>query len=208
MGGDRPTVLVVDDQKAIVDGYSHWLQEEYAVEVAYDGEAALELLDELEVDAVLLDRRMPGLTGRETLEEMRARGYDQPVAVVTAVDAGLDIVAMPFDAYLTKPVEPGELKETVSYLLDVSSLDTELRELYAMARKRATLAAENDESELRDDHRYTALADRLDGVRRDLGETVTEMDSDEFAAAIDSVVATESPSDVEVEAADFRDYRD
>ncbi|MDY7082664.1 MAG: response regulator, partial [Halobacteria archaeon] len=62
----EPTIVVVDDEQAVADMYYEWLEGEYDVKKAYDGEEALEKIDQ-DTDLVLLDRRMPGMSGDEVL---------------------------------------------------------------------------------------------------------------------------------------------
>jgi DNA-binding response OmpR family regulator len=118
MTDDNPTVLVVDDDHDVADAYDFWLSERYDVRTAGDGEEALEAVCE-SIDAVLLDRRMPTLSGDEALVELRDRGCDVPVAMVSAVDPSYDEADLPCDAYLTKPVTRIELLEAVEALLAV-----------------------------------------------------------------------------------------
>ncbi|MFC6826493.1 response regulator [Halopelagius fulvigenes] len=118
MTGDRPTVLVVEDEETVVEAYALWLSDTADVRTATDGEEALELVDD-DVDAVLLDRRMPDLSGDETLAKIRERGYDCRVAMVTAVDPGVEATEGSFDAYLTKPVTREEIVDTVTELLEL-----------------------------------------------------------------------------------------
>ena len=110
--GERPTVLVVDDDRALADTCEYWLREEYDVRVAYGGRQALEQVDD-DVDVVLLDRRMPDISGDDVLDEIDARGLDCRVAMMTAVAPDTDIVEMPFDEYLVKPVDEESVTETV-----------------------------------------------------------------------------------------------
>ncbi len=88
MSDDLPLVLVVEDEPDLADLYATWLRGEYRVRVAYGGREALEKLDD-EVEVVLLDRRMPDLSGDEALKEIRERGFDCRVAMVTAVEPDL-----------------------------------------------------------------------------------------------------------------------
>lgn len=115
---DRPTVLLVDDEPAIADGHAAVLEEEagYDTRTAYRGDEALEVMDD-DVDAVVLDRRMPGATGREVLESIRDAGYDCRVVMLTGVEPDADVVEMGFDAYVVKPVDEGELAGTIDDLL-------------------------------------------------------------------------------------------
>jgi DNA-binding response OmpR family regulator len=107
-----PTVLVVDDEPNIAESYKLWLQDDHDVRVATSGSGALDALDEA-VDVVLLDRRMPGLSGDEVLDEIADRDIDPNVVLVTAVDPDFEIVEFEFDTYLPKPVNGEDIVEVV-----------------------------------------------------------------------------------------------
>lgn len=79
------------------------LEDEYDVETAYGGRQSLEKI-ESETDIVLLDRRMPGISGDEVLAEIRDGDLECRVAMITAVDPELDFFGMPLDGFLLKPV--------------------------------------------------------------------------------------------------------
>jgi DNA-binding response OmpR family regulator len=109
-------VLVVEDEAEAADLYTKQLRDSYHVMTAYSGEEALEMIDP-RVDIVLLDRRMPGLSGDEVLEEIRVREIPCRVIMVTAIDPDVEIIDLPFDEYLTKPVTGEELHETIERML-------------------------------------------------------------------------------------------
>lgn len=169
-----PTVLVVEDDADLADLYATWLAEHCEVRVANAGEAALERLD-AEVDVVLLDRRMPRLSGDEVLSAIRERGVDCRVAMVTAVEPDFDIVEMGLDDYLVKPVSGDELVETVDRLLLRSTYDEQVQELFALASKKALLRAKKAEAELRASEEYARLEDRLAVLRAETDDTVSEL---------------------------------
>lgn len=164
MGPGRKTVLVVDDDEAVADVYASQLEERYAVETAYDGQSALEKVTD-DVDVVLLDRRMRGLSGRDVLEAIRDRGLTCGVVMVTAVDPGFDIVDMGFDDYLLKPVDGEELEAVVSDTIDRLGREAAVREYLALAAKLATLRVEKNPAELDASDEYHALVDRLETLR-------------------------------------------
>ena len=150
------TVLVVDDEPAITDLYATWLDDHHDVQTAGGGEAALSAVDET-VDVVLLDRRMPDLTGDEVLARIRDRGLDCRVVMVTAVHPDFDIVEMAFDDYVTKPVDRTALLESVEAVTVRDTYDEKLREYFALASKKAALEVEKTPGELRNSDRYRAL---------------------------------------------------
>lgn len=171
---DGPEVLVVDDEARLADLFAAWIKGEYSVDTAYDGETALETMNDA-VEVVLLDRRMPGLSGDEVLERIRNRGFDSRVVMVTAVDPDFDIIEMGFDDYLVKPVSQRDLMETVDQLLLRSTYDEQMQEFFALASKKAVLDAQKTEAELRASQEYSRLEDRLSVLRAEIDDTVSEL---------------------------------
>jgi len=169
-----PIVLIVEDEPDLADLYSAWLREACTVRTAYNGAQALDAIDE-EIDIVLLDRRMPGLSGDEVLETIRDRGLDTRVAMVTAVEPDFDIIGMGFDDYLVKPVSQRDLMETVDQLLLRSTYDDQMQEFFALASKKAVLDAQKTDAELRASEEYARLEDRLAVLRAEIDDTVSEL---------------------------------
>jgi DNA-binding response OmpR family regulator len=175
MSEERPSVLVVEDEPDLADLYAEWLKTEYDVRTAYGGRAALDGLGD-EVDIVLLDRRMPDLSGDEVLDAIRERGIDCRVAMVTAVEPDFDIVAMGFDDYLVKPVSREELQETVSNLVVRNEYDEGMQELFSLASKKALLESEKGSATLDEQEEYEDLTERLAELRADLDQKLGELD--------------------------------
>ena len=179
---DETTVLVVDDERDIADLYSAWLEESYAVRTAYGAGEALEKTDEA-VDVVLLDRQMPEMTGDEVLERVRERELDCRVVMVTAVDPDFDIVDMPFDDYLTKPVMLEELRDAVERMRTRDDYDEKMQDFFALSAKKATLEAQKDPVELRNNEEYERLDQQVEELREEADDTVAEIsETDDFEA--------------------------
>ncbi|WP_121742722.1 HalX domain-containing protein [Natronorubrum halophilum] len=174
MATDTPLVLIVEDESDLANLYAAWLEGTCDVETAYDGEKALENIDDA-VDVVLLDRRMPGLSGDTVLPTIRDRELDCRVAMVTAVDPDFDIVEMGFDDYLVKPISKDELVRVVDQLLLRSSYNEQLQEFFALASKKALLDAEKTEAERKSSEEYARLRDRLAVLRVQVDETMEEL---------------------------------
>jgi two-component system, response regulator, stage 0 sporulation protein F len=113
-------ILIVDDEQSVRDVLTEYFVEQgYSVETAGDGQEALTLVQASVPDLVLLDVRMPGIDGVETLRRLRAIAKDLAVIMVTAnEDVGLardtlklgalDYVAKPFDfVYLERAIMAG-----------------------------------------------------------------------------------------------------
>ena len=106
-------VLVVEDERKIADFIRRGLTEQgYAVDVAYDGEEALDWPAVAEFDVVILDVMLPRRNGIDVCRTLRERGVRIPILMLTARDAvedrvrGLDSGA---DDYLVKPFAFAEL---------------------------------------------------------------------------------------------------
>jgi len=187
-GDNQPTVLVVEDERALVELYVRWLEGEYTVLTATGGEEALEQYND-DVDVVLLDRLMPGMSGDEVLKEIRSSGSKAKVAMATAVEPDFDVIGMGFDDYLTKPVERGELIETIDRLLARTEFDEIEQELYALSSKQAALRGSKPKEELEENEEFTELQARIEELRVKLDTTLPEMDDDEFVAMVRDIEA-------------------
>lgn len=161
----KPTVLVVEDERELADLYAVWLGDEYDVRVAYDYQTALAAADE-DVAVALLDRRLPEGSGDEVLAGVRERRLDCRVAMITAVDPGLDVVDLGFDDYLVKPVKPDDLRATVEGLLRRSEYDDLLQEQFAVSSKIAALEAHQSEQKLETSDEYARLRERFEASAR------------------------------------------
>jgi len=168
---ERGTVLIVDDEPAVAEGHAERLRDRYDCRVATDGRAGLDALDGA-VDVVLLDRRMPGLSGEKVLDAIREEGHDCRVAMLTGVEPDVDVVEMGFDDYLTKPVTAERLRETVDALVRRSECDERLQRYFALASKVAVLEAEHDRNELAGDPRYAELCEELSELRGAVDESL------------------------------------
>ena len=172
---EDPAVLVVDDEAEVADVYALRLRGEYDVETAYGGAAALETVDD-SFDVVLLDRRMPDVPGDDVLPAIRDRGLDVRVIMITAVDPDFDIVEMPFDDYLCKPVEKRDLVGAIDQQLTATRYDERLTEYLEVTSKLALLEAEKSAAELDGNEQIGELRDRADRLKADLDETLAEFD--------------------------------
>ena len=114
-------ILVVEDEKRVANFISRALRENsYDVDIAATGERALEMAAATPYDSILLDIRLPGLSGIQVCRELREAHVDAPILMVTARSLveqrveGLDAGA---DDYLTKPFAVSELMARVRALI-------------------------------------------------------------------------------------------
>jgi two-component system, OmpR family, response regulator MprA len=114
-------ILVVDDDRSVRESLRRSLAfNGYQVELANDGQAALDAVSTQRPDAMVLDVMMPRLDGLEVCRRMRAAGDELPILVLTARDAVSDRVAgldAGADDYLPKPFALEELLARLRALL-------------------------------------------------------------------------------------------
>jgi two-component system response regulator VicR len=113
-------VLLADDDRDLIDLLRYSFQRDgYSVFMAFDGEAALRMIQSEVPDLVILDLMMPKRNGMEVLKEMR-RSCTAPVIVLTALgDEGHVVDALQYgaDDYMVKPFRPRELRARAQSLL-------------------------------------------------------------------------------------------
>jgi DNA-binding response OmpR family regulator len=169
------TVLVVDDEQEVADIYALRLRDRYETETAYGGEEALSTVDD-DIDVVLLDRRMPGTSGDEVLERLRERGVDTRVIMLTAVDPDFDIIDMPFDDYICKPVEKDDLVAAIDQQLAARRYDDQLSDYLEVTAKLALLEAEKGIGTLEDSGEVDELRRRAERLKAEMDESLAAFD--------------------------------
>jgi DNA-binding response OmpR family regulator len=171
---ETATVLIVDDERNVADVYALRL-DGYDTRVAYSGAGALEQYDET-VDVVLLDRRMPDLSGREVLEQIRAQDGECRVIMLTAVDPGLDIIEMPFDEYLCKPIDKADLVDAIERQRAIQQYDEQVSEYLELTAKLATLESELSPQRLDEHDEVARLRERADRLKSEMDGTLGDVD--------------------------------
>jgi heavy metal response regulator len=114
-------ILIVEDEKDLAGIIKQGLEEEgYVVDVAHDGEEGLYMAESYPIDVMVLDVMLPQMDGLTVLSNLRKKGVQTPVILLTARDAlldkikGLDTGA---DDYLTKPFVFEELLARIRSLI-------------------------------------------------------------------------------------------
>ena len=151
-------ILVVDDEEKLVDLYSRWLDERFEVDTANSGEEALDKL-ERETDLVVLDRVMPGISGKETLERIR-NVSDCGVVMVTAKEPELEVADMEVDDYLLKPVDRSEILSKAEEILE----DDSERGLKSLKARKELLEEHFSASRLEESDEYVELVEEIQNL--------------------------------------------
>ena len=128
----RYKILIVDDDKLLQASLDDILSESYDTLIAGSGEEALRLLKSRSVDLVMLDIRLPGINGIETLRRMKEMGGETVVIMMTAYEDVKSVISSmkmgAFD-YLVKPLDIEELEIIIEKALENLKLKREVEEL-------------------------------------------------------------------------------
>ncbi len=158
--GERPVVLVVDDEPDILKLLQYTLGDEYEVLTAESGERGLDVLRKRDVALILADQRMPGMGGSEFLERslsirpkavrMILTGYTDIESAIEAINQGKVYL------YLTKPWEDSDLRLKVKRAIETQALERANERLTEELRRlTAQLLRENVELKREVEGRYT-----------------------------------------------------
>ncbi len=113
-------VLVIEDDPTVGQFVKRGLEEQrWSVDLVADGEEGEALARSQPYDIIVLDLRLPGRSGQQVLRNLRARGFEKPVLVLTAqdaVDAKVETLRAGADDYVTKPFAFEELLARVEAL--------------------------------------------------------------------------------------------
>jgi len=113
-------VLVIEDDPTVGQFVKRGFEEQrWSVDLVADGEEGERLAKGQPYDIVILDMRLPGRSGLDVLRNLRARGFERPVLVLTAqdaVDAKVETLRAGADDYVTKPFAFEELLARVEAL--------------------------------------------------------------------------------------------
>lgn len=122
-------ILIVDDNEKIRKLIEIYLKREgFKTFHGEDGEAALDVLDNMKIDLIIADIMMPIMDGYELVEELRTANYNLPILMLTAKNTypdkkmGFELGA---DDYMTKPIDMDELVLRVKALLRRSKISTD-----------------------------------------------------------------------------------
>lgn len=133
-------ILVIDDEEVVLDSCTQVLSgPECKVITAYNGEQGLQLVDEIKPDLIFLDLKMPGLSGMEVLERIRAKHPLMVVIVITGyatVSSAVEAMKKGAFDFLPKPFSPEELRLITRRGLEHADL---LKQTAALRREKEML---------------------------------------------------------------------
>ncbi len=140
-------ILVIDDERSIRNTLKDILEyEKYEVDLAEDGNQALEKIRTAEYDIVLCDIKMPGLDGIEVLDRLTVLAPDTPVVMISGhgnIDTAVDSIKKGAFDYIEKPLDLNRLLITIRNAMDKSSLVVETKILKKKVSKKFEIVGES-----------------------------------------------------------------
>lgn len=130
----RMRILVVDDDVSLADFLRQFLEElQFKVYTASTGEEALSLLDKIgEVDIALIDYRLPGMDGLETVEKVAARLPDVILMIITGLptlDSSIRAIRLGASDYILKPFKLEDVAVSINRAMNERAIRLEIRNL-------------------------------------------------------------------------------
>ena len=122
-------ILVVDDESVIREGLARILEgDDFTVDAAKNGHAAIELLQQKEYDLIITDLKMPGMSGFEVLNAVKILQPDTPVIMITGfatVETAVEAMKSGTVDYIVKPFTPDQIREKVHLALEQKKTSAE-----------------------------------------------------------------------------------
>lgn len=120
----KARILFVDDEKRVLNAMRGMFRRDYELFLANSGSDAISIIDDNDIDVIVADQRMPGMTGIEVLAQIKKRsprtvrilltGYADPAAIQGSINEGEVF------RFLSKPCPPNLLRETLGLAVDAS----------------------------------------------------------------------------------------
>ena len=120
----KARILFVDDEKRVLNAMRGLFRRDYELFLANSGSDAISIIDDNDIDVIVADQRMPGMTGIEVLAKIKKRsprtvrilltGYADPAAIQGSINEGEVF------RFLSKPCPPNLLRETLGLAVDAS----------------------------------------------------------------------------------------
>ena len=133
MKASKGKILLVDDDRGLLDSISDFLSlEEFDVEITNEGERALTIIKNSDLDLVITDIKMPGLSGLEVLKKAREIDSELPIMIMTgfaSLETAIEAVRDGAYEYMIKPFDMDKFLNTVNRAVKQRKLAKENKEL-------------------------------------------------------------------------------
>ncbi len=137
------TLLIIEDEVDILELLEYTLQKEGFETIGFlnVSKKAYDVLDEEDIDLILMDRNLPGIEGTTFINDIKAKGYTNPVIYVSAKDKDEDILEgfdKHADDYVTKPFNLKELTARIKAVIKRTKKDVEVEKIKDITYKKSS----------------------------------------------------------------------
>jgi len=116
--GKRHSILVCDDEENVRESFSLILKDEFEVMQARDGAELLEKIKSHPPDLIILDLKMPGMSGPEALKQIRHANRSIPVIITSAYKLPEEVKNLGISGFIEKPFESKAVLKLVKEVLE------------------------------------------------------------------------------------------
>ena len=118
MTKQKPKILLIDDEEEFISTLAERLEiRGYTCKTAEDGESGLRMIEEQNFDVTVIDLMMPGISGLDTLRQIKKMSYDLPVILLTghgSTKDGMEGMSIGASDFLMKPIDINTLLEKIN----------------------------------------------------------------------------------------------
>lgn len=169
LDAESATVLLVEDDRRLVEMHETWLEEDFDVRAATDGESARELLTD-EVDVLVTDRRTAGLSGPQLAQFVELSGFDCAIVFLSSMPVDETLLDVRFDDYVRKPTSPEDLRELVDRWHSIVEQGEDRREYESVTSRMSLFESALGQDQLRGNDTLSSLRERVAELDADGGE--------------------------------------
>jgi len=167
----RPSILIIEDDPMASSALSDYSSNPFKVRTVSRGEDGIRHYTK-DTDLVILDRKLDDMSGDTVATEIKEKDQHALILVVSGIDPEDNILDLPVDCYLKKPVSRTELRSRISDILNRQGLELEQREYLALRSKQSALIETHGASAL-GLQSYDRIEQRINNI--ELSENMIEI---------------------------------
>jgi len=166
-------LLGVDDKEIAYSAFLSTL-DQHILTITTSENSALHLVDE-NIDLIFLERPFIEPLASKLFERIRKQKYSCQVAIITGAEPNFDTCNTPFDAFLTKPIDNTELKQTTRKLAKRSELDDALKDYANLTSKLCQMKQKHSKKRLNQDQQFKEVETRINQLEIKIDSLSTDL---------------------------------
>lgn len=118
---DKPTILICEDEEGVRESFKLILEDSYDLKFAHNAIEAMSLLKSVSPSAMLLDIKMPKISGLDALKDIKKMKPKMPVIIVTgyqSAEMAQEAIRLGASDYIPKPFESKQIKKALEHVVE------------------------------------------------------------------------------------------